>query len=227
MKTFTFYLTIAILSLYSNAFGQYGEIRGTVTDKLSGKSLPGATVTWTFQGLLKGTVTNDKGEYLIKPLIPGTYDLEISYVTYKRQPFSSVIISAEKATYVDAALVPDNDLPLVIIKWEPPIIDKGSASSITTLTTSEISQAIERDAVSLVARTPGVFQKVEGGSINVRGSRENNTLYVVDGIKMTGDFSVPKSAIAEISVLTGGIPAQFGDATGGVVIITTKSYKMH
>ena len=37
-------------------------------------------------------------------------------------------------------------------------------------------------------------------------------------------FTIPKAAIEEISVLTGGIPAQFGDVTGGIVIITTKSF---
>jgi outer membrane receptor protein involved in Fe transport len=43
-------------------------------------------------------------------------------------------------------------------------------------------------------------------------------------VKVIGAFSIPKAAIKEMSVLTGGIPAQFGDATGGIIIITTKGY---
>jgi outer membrane receptor protein involved in Fe transport len=44
---------------------------------------------------------------------------------------------------------------------------------------------------------------------------------------MSGNFSLPMNAIAEINVITGGVPAQFGDATGGIVVITTKSYAGH
>jgi CarboxypepD_reg-like domain/TonB-dependent Receptor Plug Domain len=219
-------LIIILLLFAGNSFGQFGEIRGTVTDKASGLALPGATITWKANETIKGTITNEKGEYVIKPLVPGIYDLEISFVTYKKQPYKSISVSAEKATYVDVALLPDNELPEVIIKWVPPMIDKGSTATMTTYSTPEIAQSVERDVVSMVTQTAGVFQKEEGGSINVRGSREANTLFVVDGIKMTGPFTIPKSAIAEISVLTGGIPAQFGDATGGVVIITTKSHRM-
>ncbi len=219
-------LIIILLLIASSSFGQYGEIRGTVTDKISGAALPGATVTWKVNDALKGTVTNDKGEYVIKPLTPGSYDLEFSFVTFKKQPYKAIAVSAEKATYVDVALVQDNDLPEVVIKWTPPLIDKGTTINMITYPADVIEQSMERDVVSFVAQTPSVFQKEEGGSINVRGSREGNTLYIVDGIKMSGPFSLPKSAIAEISVLTGGIPAQFGDATGGVVIITTKSHNM-
>ena len=33
---------------------------------------------------------------------------------------------------------------------------------------------------------------------------------------------LPKSAIEEVSVMTGGVPANFGDATGGIISITTR-----
>ncbi len=226
MKTTLIILITVLVTLTGNSFGQFGELRGTVIDSTSGLPLTGATISWESGEVLKGTTTDEKGEFVIKPLIPGSYDLTVSFVTYKKQTYNAITVSAEKATYIDVKLVPDNNLPEVIITWEPPMIDKGSTATMTTYSTPEIEQSLERDAVSMASQTAGVFQKEEGGSINVRGSRETGTLYMVDGIKMTGSFSIPKSAIAEISVLTGGIPAQFGDATGGVVIITTKSHKM-
>jgi hypothetical protein len=36
---------------------------------------------------------------------------------------------------------------------------------------------------------------------------------------------VPGPGIAGMEVLTGGVPAEYGDCTGGLVIITTKEYK--
>jgi outer membrane cobalamin receptor len=105
------------------------------------------------------------------------------------------------------------------------MVDAGITPTMIVLDSDEIEHSVTRDVVDMVANTTGVYQKEEGGSINVRGARENSTIYVVDGIRMFGDFSLPRNAIEEITVITGGIPAQFGDATGGVVLITTKSYR--
>ena len=47
----------------------------------------------------------------------------------------------------------------------------------------------------------------------------------VDGVKLGSRFSgVPNEAINSFSVYTGGIPAKYGDVTGGIVAIETKSY---
>jgi hypothetical protein len=223
MKTFTCIVLLFLMSIRS--FAQFGEIRGIITDKTTGQPLPGATVSWKVNDVLKGTISNEKGEYIIKPLIPGSYDIEFSYVMYHKQLYQAIQVNAEKATYVDAVLSPNNTLPPIVIKWEPPLIEKDNVITMEVFTETEIEQSVERDVLGFVALSANTVQRKEGGAINIRGSRSDNTIYIVDGIKMTGPFSLPKSAIEEISVLTGGIPAQFGDATGGIVIITTKGYK--
>lgn len=214
------------LLITSAAMAQQGEIRGKITDSSNGTLLPFATVAYTENGTTKGVVSDMNGEYKIKPLSPGRYDLVISYVGYNSYSLNGVQVSAEKITYADAALNNNNSLPPVEVFWEPPLIDPGVTAVMDIIETEEIEQSLERSVTGLVANSAGVFQKDEGGSLNVRGTRESSTLYVVDGIKMTGPFSLPKGAIAEISVLTGGIPAMYGDASGGVVLITTKSYRM-
>ena len=40
-----------------------------------------------------------------------------------------------------------------------------------------------------------------------------------------GSNSLPIGSIDQVSLLTGGIPAKYGDATGGIVEITTRGYK--
>lgn len=214
------------LLITSAAMAQQGEIRGKITDSSNGTLLPFATVVYTENGTTKGVVSDMNGEYKIKPLSPGRYDLVISYVGYNSYSLNGVQVSAEKITYADAALSNNNSLPPVEVFWEPPLIDPGVTAVMDIIETEEIEQSLERSVTGLVANSAGVYQKDEGGSLNVRGTRESSTLYVVDGIKMTGPFSLPKGAIAEISVLTGGIPAMYGDASGGVVLITTKSYRM-
>jgi hypothetical protein len=67
--------------------------------------------------------------------------------------------------------------------------------------------------------------KDSGDDLNFSGSRSGSTLYMIDGVKVIGEPQLPNQGIAEMVVITGGLPAQFGDTTSGVVLITTKSYK--
>jgi len=223
MKTTCSLFLVIILPLFASA--QFGEVHGTITGKSDGLPLPGATVSYYINGNLHGVVADSLGKFKIKPLTPGKYDFKASFITFSPSEVQNVVVSAEKITYVNFTLPPDNQLPVVEIPWEAPLIDPGTTATMKVLGTEEIEHAVSRDLKDLVATTAGVYQADDGGSLNVRGSREDATLYIVDGIKMSGPFSLPKSAIAEISVLTGGIPAQYGDATGGIVIITTKSFR--
>lgn len=92
------------------------------------------------------------------------------------------------------------------------------------LRTEDIEHSPESSIIQMVATAPAVYLGERNDKPNVRGSRSDATQYYVDGVKMIGSFYIPKSAIKEISVITGGLPAMFGDATGGIVVITTKSY---
>jgi hypothetical protein len=204
---------------------QFGQINGKVTDRASGSPLPYANITYTLNGSKQVTQADDNGNYKIKPLVPGSYDLEFTYTTFKPVPYKGITVSPDKITYINVAMIPDNDLPIVDIIWEPPMIDPEIPGNVHIIDADGIENSVARDVKNIVASAPGIYQRDDGGALNVRGSREQSTLYVVDGIKMYGDFSLPKNAISEIKVLTGGIPAQYGDATGGVVLITTRNFR--
>lgn len=72
-----------------------------------------------------------------------------------------------------------------------------------------------------MAATVGGVQSNSSG-VSIRGAREENTFYFIDGIKVRGSTNLPKAAIEEVQVMTGGIPASYGDVTGGVIAITTR-----
>lgn len=75
----------------------------------------------------------------------------------------------------------------------------------------------------LEKNTPGVYQSESSGGLYINGSREDATLYVIDGVRVIGSMYLPMNSIREINVITGGIPANYGDVMGGVVEIFTKS----
>jgi hypothetical protein len=58
----------------------------------------------------------------------------------------------------------------------------------------------------------------------VRGCRANNIIYYVDEIKLTSQPNLPRTSIRSMSYYLGGVPAKYGDTTGGVVVLKTKSY---
>ena len=59
-------------------------------------------------------------------------------------------------------------------------------------------------------------------ALNIRGSSSATDFYV-DGVKITGNVNdiLPQDAIDQMTVITGGLPAQYGDATG-IVGVTTR-----
>src|SRR5665213_507871 len=65
-----------------------------------------------------------------------------------------------------------------------------------------------------------MYQQDVGGPLSIRGSRSDATQYIVDGVKVA--YTPPQSGIEQITTITGGLPAQYGDATGGVIEITTR-----
>jgi outer membrane receptor protein involved in Fe transport len=107
------------------------------------------------------------------------------------------------------------------VEYKVPLIDKDNTQTGGTVTSEDIAKMSGRSAESVAATVGGVYQE-DGEIKSVRGAREDATTYYIDGIKVRGSKGMPKSAIEEVSVVTGGLAAKYGDATGGVISITTK-----
>lgn len=75
----------------------------------------------------------------------------------------------------------------------------------------------------LESRIGGITHTVDG--LQLRGARTDAGYYYIDGVKVRGNAAIPHSSIQQITVYTGGLPANFGDATGGIVSVETKSYE--
>ncbi len=221
-----FYLSALLLLLGSSlATAQEGGIKGTVTDEKTKQGIPFANVILEKGGTLSGGAQTDfDGNYVIKPVSAGTYDVKISFVGYQPKEISGVIVSVDKMTFLDIVLssTVTNLKVFEKIDYKVPIIDKGNPSTQSTMTSEDIQVAPTRDINSLASTTAGIYQADEGREINMRGARSDATQYVVDGIKVNGAPGIASSGIDQITVITGGLPANYGDATGGVISITTK-----
>ena len=220
-KIFTSVLFLLIVSF---TFGQTGEIQGKITDSSTGEGIPFANVVLDMNGNQKGGAQTDfNGNYSIKPITPGAYDIKVTYVGYQPSTTTGVVVSADKITFLDITMNAGIQLDVVeIIEYEVPLISEDNTTSGQTITSEDIENLPTRNVNSVAASTAGIAQADEGGSLNVRGSRSSANVYYIDGIKVVGDPNIPQSAIEQITVATGGLSAKYGDALGGVINITTK-----
>ena len=217
------YLFIATLFFSVVAFAQTGTLKGTVLDAMTGESVPFANVVIERNGSqTAGTTTDFDGKFTIKPIEPGTYTVKATFVGYQTYMMTGLIISANKITFQDLKLSAGIQKEEVqIVEYKKPLIDQDNKTG-QTKTAEEIVAMPTRSVASVAATTAGVYQKDEGEDLNVRGSRSDATDYYIDGIKVRGAKNIPQTAIEQITVMTGGLPAQYGDATAGVISITTK-----
>ena len=218
----------AILGLFSIlAFSQTGTLKGVITNRITGAPVDYANVVIMKNGVQKGgTSTGSDGSFTIKPVEPGTYTVKASFAGYTTFSLEGVIVSSNKITYLtgsNAIKMTEGVLvdEIEVKGFTKPLIDQGNLSG-ETKTAKEIVALPTKSITSIASTTAGVYQKDEGDAINVRGSRSDATSYIIDGIKVRGTMGVPTSAIEQITVVTGGLPAKYGDVTGGVIEVTTK-----
>ena len=217
------YLIATLVLTSSLAMAQTGSLKGVITDAMSGESIPFANLIAEKNGSqIAGTTTDFDGNFTIKPLEPGTYTIKATFVGYGTVEVTGVIVSANKITFQDLKLQQGVAIGEVkVIAYKKPLLDQDNLSG-ETKTAEEIVALPTRSIASVAASTAGIYQQDEGDAVNVRGSRSDATEYYVDGIKVRGSMGVPTSGIEQITVITGGVPAQYGDATGGIISITTK-----
>jgi outer membrane receptor for ferrienterochelin and colicin len=104
-------------------------------------------------------------------------------------------------------------------EYAVPLIDKDQTSSGATITAEEIAKMPNRSANAIAVSVGGVFS-ADGERGSVRGQREEGTIMYIDGIRVRGSSSLPEAAIEQVSVILGGVPAQYGDAVGGIINVT-------
>lgn len=216
-------LVISSLSFFGQ--GSMGAIKGEI---LSSENLPvfGATIKILQGGvLIGGTTTDESGRYTYKPLNAGSYDVIVSSFETQTKKITNVRVSSETTTYVDVSVSTNTLTEIEIIAYVKPIIDK-SFINIKEITSIEFSRmAVDRGNITdAIINISAEVTKDSNGDLHVRGSRGDATAYIVDGVKSPNISGVAALSVENVSIITGGIPAQYGDNTSGVIVVTTKDY---
>lgn len=226
MKKLLTYIIVLCLPAFILAQNP-GEIKGKIIDAKTKEILPGATVYVKYMGSLIATQAGKDGSFTLKPLDPGTYNVYVTFVSYDTIIYQDVNVIADKPTFVDEIAMTTNGytfIPVNIKAIKP--IDKGKGN-LTVIPKEQLADLPDSKEISSILRSTmtDVYVSDDGEEIYFRGSRDGDAIFIVDGVRMRDNkLHIPGNSIGNVSVYTGGVPANYGDFTGGVVVIETQSY---
>lgn len=221
-------LTVLLLAnvvgmAFASFRGTTGILEGRVRDKTTHEPLIAVNVQVV--GTSFGAVSDVEGRYQISNIRAGVYDVRLSIIGYVPVSVREITILPDLRTKLDVEMVQSSvEMAPVEIVAEKPLIQKDQAAtaySFSGLIIEKLPVSSFQDVLSL---QPGVT--IEG---NVRGGRVGEVVYMVDGIPVQDVISgglganLPKSAIAGLTVHTGGFEAEYGNAMSGVVNVITKT----
>ncbi|HEX3101118.1 MAG TPA: TonB-dependent receptor, partial [Pyrinomonadaceae bacterium] len=209
-------------------------IEGTVTDP-NGAVVAGATVKVSAVTLAteRSATTDTEGFYRIPALPAGTYTLTISGKGFAART-SNVELTLNRVATFDVKLQVGAVGTEVTVTDELPLLETNASSSGATVTPKQIQDlpVNGREYLDLLQLVPGVAinRQSSGDNANpVLGERSGNNNFFIDGqpnkdtVNGGAAAQFNQETIAEFQVLTTGFKAEFGQASGAVVNVITKS----
>jgi len=209
------------------AVAQSGTLSGLIIDADTKESLIGVNVLVV--GTTQGASTDLDGRYSIPSLKAGEYSIRVSYIGFETKLFTGIRIEDGQTTTLnielaEAVLSTEDE---IVIVGERPLVDVESSSSSQTISRETLEVAPLRDVQAAVSLQVGVVRDPTG--LFIRGGRADETGFFVDGVSAkdplagTGfGLDIGSNAFSEIEVTTGGVGAEFGDVTSGVISVTTQ-----
>ena len=232
-------LGLSICLLFSSlAFAQTtSNIEGTVKDP-RGAVVAGAEVKATSASLaIERTATTDEnGYYRLAALPAGTYTVTASGSGFANTALQNLELTVNRTLKLDIQLEVGKVQEQINITSETVLIDATTAATGATVTPRQIQDmpVNGRNYLDLMQLVPGtvINRQANIGSDNstpVLGERAGNNNFMIDGQpnKNTVDGGAAaqfnQETIAEFQVLTTGYKAEFGQASGAIVNVITRS----
>lgn len=227
-------LVFCALGWVSSAVGQgiqTGAITGVV-ESADRVPLPGVTVTARSPNLqgARSALADANGVYYLRGLAPGSYSVSFEIPAFQSATRDGVQVVAGGLATVNATMSPAGVREVVTVTAAAPSVLTSPRTS-QTYTKAEIDTLpVGRRPVDVGELAPGVTTNVFNSSqLTLAGSFGFDNVFMVNGVDINDNiFGTPNNlfiedAIEETTLLTHGIPAEYGRFSGGVINIVTRS----
>ncbi|HGY54193.1 MAG TPA: TonB-dependent receptor [Caldithrix abyssi] len=234
------FLLLTVHSLF--AIGE-GKIVGQVLDKESGDPLPGCNIV--VEGTLLGASADEDGFFIILNVPPGTYNVSaqmVGYVTDMRENVKVLSNRTIKLNFELSVQAIEGEA-ITVEAYKNPLVQKDLTYKIQAVTAEEIENLPVTTMTDVLVQQAGIsrnirnmpvssgpafgqFSTVPTDNLHFRGGRENEALYLFDGVNVTdrlwGGFSldpIGEYTLSSLEAYTGTFGAKYGGAMSGVVNI--------
>jgi Carboxypeptidase regulatory-like domain len=203
-------------------------------------------------GLEEKTSTNNDGSYNFASLPAGLYELHVASPGFKPQSIKALQLVSGETSKLDVTLVLAEQSTVVEVSADLPQLDLSATQMGESISGNQMRSVPVngRSFTDLLAMQPGVVPAsssqpnavvmsgctntppsggLDPGNLSVSGQRETANGFSVNGSIVEEGFNngtavVPDlDSIAELRVLTNNFDAEYGNFSGGQVLLTTKS----
>jgi len=218
-----------------------GSIEGRIVDP-QGLAVPGVTVTVSSAQGSQSFVTDSDGRFIAPFLTPGAYTVKAELAGFRPVEQQNVQVRLGQRVTLPLTLPLGELSEQVEVRAESPVVNTATSSAGANIDTELLSRIpIGRRFSDTLYVAPGVSSGGSVGQANpsISGGSGLENQYIVDGVDIKnpgygglGSYSIvfgslgtgtPFDFIQEVQVKTAGYEAEFGQSTGGVVNVVTKS----
>ena len=229
MKNLKLILISTYLLFVYAGFAQRSEISGIIVDNETGDNIPFATVSVFdegFEKLVRGSISDGNGEFLIENPGFGTYNILVSFIGYRSDTLEKVLVSRETSPVRlgEVRLFP------AVVRLEDVEV-RGIANTTSrkidrqTYRAQDFETAQGGTAVDVLNKLPSISVDPDG-TVSLRGTTQfmvylNGKPTQMEASVLLGQISA--NSIESIDVIT--VPTARYDAQGkgGIINISTKT----
>lgn len=208
-----------------------GSISGTVIDSLTKKPMDYSTVSLFKAGSttpLNGSLTDQKGNFKITNIAPGTYRIQIAFIGYASKIIDGIVLTAAQ---------PARNFGQIIVSPSAKMLAAVEVTGQKALVENHIDKLVfnaEKDVTSAGGNASDILRKVPmvsvdmDGNVALRGSQ--NVRILING-KPSGALvtnaadvlkSMPSDQIKNIEVITSPSAKYDAEGSAGIINIITK-----
>jgi hypothetical protein len=207
-----------------------------------GGAVPGAAVTVTTAQGARSFTTDARGRFFAPYLSPGAASVRVELAGFKKVEREGLLVRLGQRLEVDFTLEVSAVRELVEVTASSPVIDLRSTTAGAVLDSDQLKALpVGRHFADTLYLVPGVSDSGMGGNANpsVGGASGLENSYQIDGVNVSstgygalGAYSlvfgslgtgVTTDFIKETQVKAAGFEAEYGQATGGIVNVVTRS----
>jgi len=234
LKCFSSLALLPIVGLCQSASS--AAVSGIVQDATDAR-IPNASVNLinTETGTENNSTTSKDGNFTFPSVLPGHYRLQIEREGFEPIQLTGITLNVGDNKTVIIRMKVGGAQQTVTVDASGLTINRtdGSVSKVVDSKIVENAPLNGRDITQLLAIQAGVFQTssngTQGNGFSVNGSRQTGVNFFMDGGEnvnsyqnLSGLFPNP-DAVQEFSVQTNNFSAEYGNATGAIVSVETKS----